>query len=163
MKWHHASYVWASTHSPCISRATYLPGWPISARKSILTSMQLQEEKKKHEIACFKENWKYFFTSLWVFLAFWSFTLSTRPNWQFSWRSANLNHACPDTCRQLLGKGPWLLVGYVISQLQKSACRLEQIQISHFQNLPPFWHEWQVTGLHNTRCCMGKALKKASV
>lgn len=95
-------------------QSSCLPGW--LTRKSTLTSMQLQE-KNNIKLHVLKKTES---TSLPPFESSGSLNLyyfyTTRPNWQFSWRRvANPNHTCPDICRQLLGKGHWLLTRYILS------------------------------------------------
>lgn len=102
---------------PLPFQSSCLPGWLTSARKSTLTSMQLQEKKNNIKLHVLKKTES---TSLPPFESSGSLNLyyfyPTCPNWQFSWRRvANPNHTCPDICRQLLGKGPWLLMRYVLS------------------------------------------------
>lgn len=95
-------------------QSSCLPGWLTSTRKSILTSMQLQE-KKNMKLHVLKKTES---TSLPPFESSGRLNLyyfyTTCPNWQFSWRRvAKPNHICPDIC--MLSKGPWLLMRYVLS------------------------------------------------
>lgn len=114
--WNNAFYIGAFLHSPCISRgADFQDGWPVLENQSLQTCsyrkkvtwncMLLRKLKVLLNLPLRVSgslNPYYFYTA--------------HPNRQFSWRrGANQNHICPDTCRQLLGKGPWLLMEDIIS------------------------------------------------